>query len=69
MPRKWIERWRINRATKKKLGMPVKQSPSEHYIFMQDCVSQMVDEGSDPDEAQMICQLLWEEEGSLDDYL
>lgn len=59
----WIERRRIHRRAKAKLGL-LKQSPQEHFDFMRQCIESMTSEGSasDEQEAEMICELLWEEQ-------
>src|SRR6516165_7939376 len=43
----------------------IKQGPQEHFDFMQQCIESMSNRGQDEDNAQQICQLLWEE-GEVD---
>ncbi len=68
MPRSWLERRRIDRQARAKLGL--KQSPEDHFSFMQQCVEAMTVDGTagDENEAELICQLLWEEQSEWDDF-
>lgn len=62
----YIERRRIHRRAKAKLGL--KSYAQGREDFMQQCIDNMVSEGSDPDDAEMICQLLWDEEGDVGEW-
>ena len=59
----WIERRRIHRKAKAKLGQ--KMDSGEYEDFMTDCVSNMMDDVAtlDEDQATEVCQTLWDEEG------
>ncbi len=68
MPHTWLERRRIHRQAKAKLGL--KQSPQERFDFMRQCIDSMTSDGlaEDENQAEEICQLLWEEQGGAEDY-
>lgn len=67
MPRSWIERRRIHRQAKQKLGMPIDMQ--DRADFMTQCVIQMQSEGIDDiDDARAVCEALIEEEASLFDF-
>ena len=58
----WIERRRIHRAAKAKLGQ--KMNDGEYQDFMETCVGNMMDDVAtlDEDQAMDVCQTLWDEE-------
>lgn len=62
MPRPWLERRRVHRDAQRKLGLKVKQQ--DRYEFMRVCIEQMTANGdaSDENEAELICELLFEEQ-------
>ena len=55
----WMQRRKIDRKAKAKVGMLEKQTEDD---FMQECIADAVDDGSDPDEAELMCQIMWDEE-------
>ena len=59
----WIERRRIHRQAKAKLG--VKMNGDSYQDFMGECVANMMEDVETMDEEQALetCQLLWDEEG------
>ena len=61
----WIERRRIHRRAKAKLGL-IKQDVGDYEDFMDDCVDNLMDdvETMDEDTARETCQLMWDEEES-----
>lgn len=58
------EKLRIGLRAKGKVGM-VKRDAQDRYDFMEQCIGEMVDEGSDPEDARMVCELMWDEESDL----
>ena len=56
----WLERYKIHQKAKNKLGL-VKDEDS----FMEECIQNVMDSGaaSDEDEAESICEVLWEDIG------
>lgn len=62
MSKTFVERWKIDRLARKKVGL-LKQSGEDHRIFLSQCVSDMLDggEASDRDEARDICEAMWED--------
>jgi hypothetical protein len=68
MPRDWVERMRIHRRAKALLGM--RQKSDERDSFMSQCIDQIQNEGvvDNDEDAEMICELLWEEGGESDDF-
>ena len=65
---KFAERIRIHRRAKAKLGLN-KSEAQDRRIFMEQCVNEMINEGSagEEDEALAICQMLWDEGSDLGD--
>ena len=59
----WIERRRIHRKAKEKLGQ--KMNGDSYEDFMSECVSNLMDDVDTMDEDQALetCQMLWDEEG------
>ena len=60
----WIERRRIHRRAKAKLGQKMNGDGS-YEDFMGECVSSMMEDVDtmDEDQAMEVCQTLWDEEG------
>ncbi len=60
----WIERRRIHRKAKTKLGLI--KDIGDYDDFMSDCVDNMMDDVDtmDEDTATETCQMLWDEEGT-----
>lgn len=56
---KFQERVRIHRQAKRLVG--IKSDAGDRFTFMQQCIGELMDEGSDPEEARSICELLWDE--------
>lgn len=62
------QKLQIHLKAKRKLGRAQKQSASDKYLFMQQCVDQLVSEGDeDESSARDVCELLWEEGSDLFD--
>ena len=59
----WIERRRIHRRAKAKLGLI--KDVGDYEDFMSDCVDNMMADVDtmDEDQANDTCQMLWDEEG------
>jgi len=60
----WIERRRIHRKAKEKLGKKMNGGDS-YQEFMEECVGAMMEDVAtlDEDEAIEVCQMVWNEEG------
>ena len=57
------ERQRIHLQAKRKIGMITKDA-QDRFDFMQQCIDDLTgNSGADDDEAEQICQMLWEEQG------
>lgn len=69
MPYSYIERQRIHRRAKAKCGL-LKRDAQDRYDFMQQCISSIVNESDTMDEgdAELICQMLWDEQGDLGEF-
>ncbi len=61
----WIERRRIHRAAKKKLGQRMNGDGDSYQDFMEECVGAMMEDVAtmSEDEAMEACQMVWDEEG------
>lgn len=57
------ERLRINLHAKRKVGKIDKSDAQDKFTFMQQCISELMDqsEADDETDAEQICQLMWEE--------
>lgn len=55
----WMQKRRILRTAKAKVGLLEKQS---HDDFMEECIAEALDDGADPDEAEQMCEIMWDEE-------
>ncbi len=68
MPHDWLDRQRIHRRAKAMLGL--KQNPDDQATFMQQCIDQIQSEGlvDNDEDAETICQLLWEEGADADEF-
>ncbi len=58
----WIERHRIHRKAKEKIGLY--DDSGDYEDFMSDCIDGVMNdlEATDEDDAREICQLMWDEE-------
>lgn len=55
----WMQKRKIVRAAKAKVGLLEKQSEDD---FMQECMDEAIADGADPTEAEDMCQMMWDEE-------
>ena len=61
----WIERRRIHRKAKEKLGKKMNGYGDNYQDFMEECVGAMMEDVAtmSEDEAMEACQMVWDEEG------
>lgn len=57
----WMQRLKIIRKAKAKVGLLKKQS---HDDFIEECIDEATAEGVDPDEAEQMCEIMWDEENN-----
>lgn len=55
------DRQRTSLRAKRLLGQVNKDDAQDRYDFMEQCISDLSDSGADTDEAEQICQMLWDE--------
>lgn len=67
MPYTFAQRHRILAKARRKIGL--KKDAQDRRIFMEQCMSEMMESGEaeDSDDARTICELLYEEEQELYD--
>lgn len=58
-----LEKRRIHRKAKAKLGLLKSGDPADYADFMDNCMADMADMAMDEDAAQQECQSIWDEEG------
>ncbi len=65
----WLQRYRIHRRAKQKLGHSTRD-PQDRFEFMQQCMDEMIQSGEaeGADDARDVCELMWDEEESLGEY-
>jgi hypothetical protein len=70
MPYTAKQKLQIHLRAKRKVGLVRQSDAADKYIFMQQCVSELMDQGEADDEssARDVCELLWEEGSDLGDF-
>lgn len=60
MPYTPVDRQRINLRAKRKLGQAQRGNKQDEQDFMEQCISNLEDQGVD--DAEEVCETLWEEQ-------
>lgn len=58
-----LEKRRIHRKAKAKLGLLRSGDPADYQDFMDNCMADMTDMAMDEEDARTECQSIWDEEG------